>query len=77
MCLLFCREFSDKTSWLISVTVTLEKEFLFQEGFRYNYYTDYDSVKCLVTCEDYFAETCKTLFRKLKLTKEEMSRGKK
>lgn len=76
VCLSFCRKFSDKTSWLISVTVTLEKEFLFQEGFRYKYYTDYDSVACLATCEDYFDETCKPSFRKLKLTKEELSRGK-
>lgn len=75
--ILFCRELLKNMSWLISVTVTLEKQLLCREGFYYKYYSVLDNAREQFTYEDYSGSSCRPAFRRLKLTKEELSRGKR
>lgn len=75
--ILFCRELLKNKFRLISVTVTLEKQLLCQEGFYYRYYTVLDDARKQFTIEDYSGFLCRPAFRRLKLTKEELSRGKR
>lgn len=69
-CFLFSRQMSDKSSYLISVTVNLEKKILYK-GFHYQYCTNQESA---ILYEDFDHNS--TSLKVLKLTKEELSRGK-
>lgn len=61
---------SDKLSCLITVTVKLERKLLYQD-FHYKYFTNQDSA----TSNQDFDHNSASL-KVLKLTKEELSRGK-
>lgn len=59
---------------MISVTTKIERSQLFQEGFNYQYFTNRNTATGQFLTERIFAN--KTTYRKLKLTKEDLSRGK-
>lgn len=61
---------SDKLSCLITVTMKLERKLLYQ-GFHYKYFTNQDSA---TTYQDFDHNSASV--KVLKLTKEELSRGK-
>lgn len=67
---LFSRQMSDKLFYLITVKVKLERKLLYQD-FHYKYFTNQDSA---TTYQDFNLNTAS--LKVLKLTKEELSRGK-